>query len=192
MTEPDFDTWIVEHRALGDQHFEGSTREIHLALTDWCQQTRAWPRAGYGVVANLWGFGETPLFAEAADGHGHWFHLPDLAEPTGVSHPQLLEEFERDAADDYSDVTMITWPGGNGLRIVRHSFAMRILAGISPWAKEFQANTLDLMRLGFLRSGLADELGMADAVRAQGVPSLEVARHHAQAGPLGGITPERS
>lgn len=192
MTDTDFDSWIGEHRALGDQHFEGSTREIHLALADWCKQTRSWPRAGLGLVANLWGFGEVPVFAEVVDGHGHWFHLPDLEEPTGVSYPQLIEEYERDAADDYSDVTTIAWPGGNGLRIVRHTFALRLFANVSPWGREFTSNTLDLMRLGFLHSGLADAFGMADAIRAEGVPSLEVARHRAQAGPLGGIAPEGS
>lgn len=192
MSDADFDTWLIEHRALGDEHFVGTTRDIHLTLADWCQENRAWPRVGLGLVANLWGFGEAPVFAEDADRAGRWFHIRDIEGPTGVPYPQLVKEAERDRADDYGDVSVLHWPGGNGLWIVRHSFAMRVFAGLSPWAKEFTANTLDLMRLGFLHSGLADSIGMGDAIRGEGVPSVEVARHQAQAGPLGDTTPEHS
>ncbi|TKA11736.1 hypothetical protein [Actinacidiphila oryziradicis] len=187
---PDFNTWLAEHRAVG-VHLKDRERAIHDALADFCEEYTVWPRAGLGIVASLWGFEpEVSVFAEDANATGHWFHLPDLSGPTGVDYDRLADEFDRDRADDYSDVALITWPGNNGLRIVRHTFAMRIFSGVSPWAKEFYRNTEDLLRLGFLHSGLADSLGLADAMREGGVPSLEVARHQAFSGPLGGLDSE--
>ncbi|MGW6743747.1 hypothetical protein ACWGDX_24015 [Streptomyces sp. NPDC055025] len=184
----DFDTWIKEHRAVGEQ-LAPAARLIHNALADFCENHRAWPRLGLGHFIDLWGFGEVPVVAEAADGTGHWLHLPDLMTPTGVDYPTLRHEFDRDTADDYGDIAYVTWPGDNGgLHLVKHTFAMRIFAGESPWAKEFWANTKDILRLGMLHSGLADTLGMADVIREDGpLPSVEVAQRQAMSGPLGAL-----
>ncbi|GAA3727580.1 hypothetical protein [Streptomyces tremellae] len=178
----ELDTWLAHYRAAGEP-MTIEDRAVHHALVAFCEQHRAWPRLDGGETADLWGFGYVPVRAVAEDGTGLWLHLADLMEPTGVTYMQLRAAFDQDLADEYSDVALVTLPHG-GLHLVKTTFAMRVFMGMSPWAKEWWANTKDLLRLGFLHSGLADTLGMADGIRGEGpLPSVEVARHTAFRGP---------
>lgn len=123
------------------------------------------------VPVNLFGFGTITTLFRTPQG-GWWCTLQSLAEPTGVSYDDLLRDFYQERDELSEDVGSFAFRHqGRPLEIdvVSHHFAMRVLAGRSPWSKEFLDNTSSLMRHAMLRSGLADVMGPVYRIGADGI-----------------------
>lgn len=173
------------------------------------------------LVVDLWGFGRVNAVFTAVTGAGWWIDLPSLVEPSGIPSDALIQAWDHEYADR-EDTEAAGWKAQvdcvdvihddgtpSRLRYLSNTFVMNLMAGMSPWAPEFQANTLDLMRTAFVKSGLADlfdqvpayvealdENGesilvpsgrsLADATR-ENLPDEAAARARAFSGPAGAL-----
>lgn len=203
------EVWAESARALVGKGIANGTCDPHraklnLAAADFAEKHNVVPSTP-DTTASLWGYGAVRAFYIGADG-GWWTILDELVEPTGVNFATLLGEFRRDLADDFDDVDVMTWIGPDGetdrLELVEASFAMRILAGVSPWSKEFSAALMPVFRRAMQASGLGDALGPVIRILEDGtaeqtsmsfnefmsggepLPTAEEAREQAFRGPV--------
>lgn len=114
-------------------------------------------------TTNCWGFGEVPIFAMDPDG-AWWTALIALVEPTGIPFKRLHELYkeyveEEDAwaqeAKERRTTDCLFGPDGFSYPLVNSTFAMKMFALHSPWAKEYYEKTSDLMFHAMKKTGLA-------------------------------------
>lgn len=153
-------------------------------------------------TVDLWGFGEVPVMFVPESGKGWWIPLDSLVEPSGLDYGHLLDLWHNEHAES---ADLIDLGDGVELEVVRNDFVFRVFLNESPWSAEFCKNMQGIMSHAFLESGLADkfdeaglkavgkiqdgefvetEIPFSEAI-SEGLPSKEVARHSAHAGPLG-------
>lgn len=170
-----------------------------------------------GMAVSLWGFGEIiPIYAPADDRGEWWAHIDSLSEPTGIPRDVLYREWHREREDAClnheagckTEADQLVTVLDDGRKITDRLWSafgvMGLFMGLSPWRKEFFNNLRPAFRRAAVLSGIADEIPIArideqgnamvtgetytDVILADGpLPSSEVARHQAMAGPLAAL-----
>lgn len=123
------------------------------------------------ATADLWGFGDVTLAFVAKDedddpDQAWWVWLYDLTEATGCTREQLTDFWNRDRADGYADVDVVTYTRPSEDRpisvpIVGNGAVMRVFMEISPWGAEFMKNMRPVFAHAFMASGMAELVGGA-------------------------------
>jgi hypothetical protein len=125
--------------------------------------------SGIGRKLNWFGFGEInlaftddPAPGEDEDILKTLIWLDDFVKVSGIERGELVSFWLAEEADDRGDIYGFSFVdsdlGPVTCRLFGHSAAMRAMAFLSPWHKEFYEATKELMSHAMVESGLGEML----------------------------------